>query len=236
MLDLPEPGSPVSSLTVLVNNQFYFQWHITERCNRRCEHCYHKSYQSTNELSDQQLLFVADSIEAALVSWDRRGAISITGGEPWLRKGVVLSLIDRFAAGGVVDGIDLLTNGSLLTDRDCMELASRPLLRRVQVSMEGSTSETHDAIRGRGSFAETLTAIRLLKSHGLTVAVMMTLSKYNACELLDLLELLEQYDVDVFAFDRFIPEGQAENRLEWLLRACRLENNIRKCLPVGTKP
>lgn len=208
-------AGPQEELTV--DTEFYFQWHITERCNLRCRHCYHTSYASEGELTDGQLMEVAERLEAALKAWGRRGAISLTGGEPWLRRQAVLALVDRFAEGGVVDRVDLLTNGELLSDEDCEELARRPLVRRIQVSMEGASAASHDAIRGEGSFRRTLEAIVRMKSHGLTVAVMMTVSRHNVTEISALVDLLREHDVDVFSVDRFIPEGQGEEHRSWLL-------------------
>ncbi len=202
-----------------VESEFYFQWHLTERCNRRCRHCYHDSYASTRELTDDQVLMVADRLLEALDAWDRAGAVSLTGGEPWLRGDLIIRLLDRFAAAGRVERVDLLTNGVLLDDEACERLVERPLLRRVQVSVEGSTAATHDSVRGSGSFKETEQAVRRLKQHGLVVAVMMTLSRENADDVIPTLELMAEWDVDVFSIDRFIPEGQAEERRDWLLTA-----------------
>ncbi len=200
-----------------VDTEFYFQWHITERCNRRCRHCYHTSYASEGELADEQLFEVVARLEAALAAWGRRGSVSLTGGEPWLRRQAVFALLDRFAEGGLIDRVDLLTNGDLLSDADCEELARRPLLRRIQVSMEGATAACHDAIRGEGSFEKTLESIARMKKQGLTVAVMMTVSRHNVGDVASLLGLLRECDVDVFTVDRFVPEGQGEEHQSWLL-------------------
>jgi len=202
-----------------VESEFYFQWHLTERCNRRCKHCYHSSYASTQELTDDQVLVVADRLLEALSAWDRAGAVSLTGGEPWLRGDLIMRLLDRFADAGRVERVDLLTNGVLLDDEACERLAARPLLRRVQVSVEGSTAAIHDGVRGSGSFSETQEAIQRLKEHGLVAAVMMTISRQNAHDVIPTLELMADWGVDVFSIDRFIPEGQAEDRRDWLLTA-----------------
>lgn len=47
-------GSRFENLNV--NTEFYFQWHITEKCNLRCRHCYHDNYTSTNELNSDGLI------------------------------------------------------------------------------------------------------------------------------------------------------------------------------------
>jgi len=206
-----------------IDTEFYFQWHITERCNSRCQHCYHTSYDSADELSDKQLIEVVGIMEAALEAWDRRGAISLTGGEPWLRRHSVLALLDRFTSGDLVDRVDLLTNGLLLTDSDCEELAGKSVLRRVQVSMEGATAESHDGIRGGGSFEKTLEAIARMKRYGLRVSVMMTISRHNVTDIIPLLDLLKGYNVDTFSMERFMPQGQASEQQGWMLSTEQLK-------------
>lgn len=212
-----------------VDTEFYFQWHITEKCNKRCAHCYHTNYSSYDELSEFQLFQVLEKIENVLKVWKRRGAISLTGGEPWLRKNEIFALIDRFQQGKLVDRIDILTNGSLLSDEDCEKLAQKqPLLRRIQVSLEGASSEVNDTIRGTNSFKETIQTIHRMKKHGLNVAVMMTISHINMNDTINVLELLASLNVDTFAFERFIPEGQGGLQQKWLLTAEELKNSFEK--------
>ena len=210
-----------------VDREFYFQWHITERCNRRCRHCYHSSYDSIGELSDELVLKVSDRLTNALKAWDRRGAIGLTGGEPWLRRGIILDILDRLASSSVVDHVDLMTNGTLLSKNDCASLARHPLMRRVQVSIEGASSECHDSIRGKGSFNETMEAIKHMKQSGLTVAAMMTISRQNMSEIVAVLELLREYGVDAFSMDRFIPEGQGAQNKVYTLPIHELKKGVK---------
>lgn len=214
--------------------EFYFQWHLTERCNRRCRHCYHSTYSSDSELTDAQVLGVADRLLDALDVWDRVGAVSLTGGEPWLRGELVLRVIDRFSERGRVERVDLLTNGELLDDDACTRLAERPLLRRVQVSVEGATAAAHDAVRGSGSFTQTEAAVRRLKENGHVVAVMMTLSRHNVGDVIPTMELMAEWGVDVFSVDRFIPEGQAVARGDWLLGADEVKEAYERIHAWGT--
>jgi radical SAM protein with 4Fe4S-binding SPASM domain len=209
--------SEITDDEVSVDREFYFQWHVTEHCNRRCLHCYHERYDSQDELSDDALLGVARLLTDALEVWDRSGAISLTGGEPWLRRSAVLAVIDELTHSGRVHRIDLLTNGVLVDDASCADLVERPLVRRVQLSLEGSTPEIHDAVRGAGSFQETEAAVRRLKRHGLTVAVMMTVSRHNAADVTATIERAAEWGADVFTVDRFIPEGQSRGLQGWLM-------------------
>ena len=207
-----------------VDQEFYFQWHLTERCNRRCRHCYHDDFASKGELDDATLHEVARRLLQALEAWDRIGSVSLTGGEPWLRSGMVLELLDRFDDSDRVAHVDLLSNGTLLDVAACKALAEKPVLRRVQVSMEGGTAKTHDSIRGEGSFGETERAVRRMKDAGLTVAVMMTVSRLNFTEVLDAVSRAGEWGVDVFSIDRFIPEGQARDLKEWVLEPTELRD------------
>ena len=78
----PEPGisSKISLSTHL--DEFYFQWHITDKCNMRCSHCYQANYDRKNEMSLQELKGVADEIFRTLNKWKKKGRIALTGGEP----------------------------------------------------------------------------------------------------------------------------------------------------------
>jgi MoaA/NifB/PqqE/SkfB family radical SAM enzyme len=64
--------------------EFYFQWHITERCNRSCTHCYQNGRPAA-ELPLDKLLEIAGKMDEASAKWGRMGTISLTGGEPFIR-------------------------------------------------------------------------------------------------------------------------------------------------------
>ena len=197
-------------------DEFYFQWHITERCNKHCRHCYQNGHPMSDlPLADLQL--VLSRMEEALIKWDRKGSLSFTGGEPLVRRKELFFLMRQVDQMPSFEFYDLLTNGSLISDDVAIALKKRIKLRRVQVSLEGATPETNDTIRGDGSYVETLTSIRTIKKHGLTVSVMCTVSKINYEEIPQLIELLSSEGVDTFAMERLIPEGRGEQFSDKLL-------------------
>lgn len=204
------------SAELSATDEFYFQWHLTEHCNKRCDHCYQNEH-PTNDLPLSDLVLVLHHLEKALIKWGRIGSLSFTGGEPFIRK------IELFSLMKLVDNVpsfafyDILTNGSLISDDVVHALKNQSKLRRVQVSLEGSTPEINDAIRGEGSYAETLNAIRTMKKHGLTVSVMTTISRMNYKDIPHLIELLNNESVDTFAMERLIPEGRGEQFSDQLL-------------------
>lgn len=202
MLDLHDEPS--------AENEFYFQWHITEKCNLRCEHCYHDGYTSANELNLDQLFQVADNMDDALRSWKRAGTLSVTGGEPLVVREKLVPLLEHLDRKVTVSYYDLLTNGSLIDGDILTRLRALKRLRRIQLSLEAADEDLNDRIRGGGSFRKTLSAIRMLKKNGFQVAVMMTLSRINMDGIEPLIDLLMDEGVDTFAAERFVPEGSGK--------------------------
>ena len=197
-------------------DEFYFQWHITERCNKHCRHCYQDGTHS-DELPLEQLGRILDLMSEAVTKWGRQGTLSFTGGEPFLRREVLFDLMRRVDSNEAFAYYDILTNGSLVDDGTAAKLTAFGKLRRVQVSLEGSTPQVNDGIRGDGSFDETLKAIRTMKRHGLTVSVMTTVSRWNAHDVLHIVDLLESEGVDAMSIERLVPEGHgADMRTQML--------------------
>ena len=203
---------------MIENTDFYFQWHITNVCNNRCKHCYHTDYDNKNEITKEQLIQIVDYIEDALEKWNFYSSMSITGGEPFTRKADLFELLSYVDSNCKhIAHYDILTNGTLITDDDIGILQEYKKLRRIQVSMEGSTIESHDAVRGNGDFVKVTNTIKKLKANGFVVSVMTTLTKNNIEIIPDLIDLLGKLGVDYFALERFMPEGQGEGNVNWTL-------------------
>jgi AdoMet-dependent heme synthase len=198
------------------DEEFYFQWHITNECNLRCKHCYHESY-IREDIDINQLLKIGDQLCNALEKWKKKGSFSITGGEPLMNPDLLFQLLDYLETRNTYR-IDLLTNGTLLTDSVIYKLKGYKKLRRLQLSLEG-LQETNDRIRGFNSYNKTLQAIDKLKKYGLVVSIMMTVGRHNKDEVIPLAKELAEHKVDVFIIDRFIPEGQSSELVSWILSA-----------------
>ncbi len=196
--------------------EFYFQWHLTERCNRACRHCYQSSTRGS-ELPLSDLKTILAHMHETLVKWELPGSLSLTGGEPFVRSDELFALMAEIDSLPGFAHYDVLTNGSLITREDAVRLSGLHKLRRVQLSLEGATRETNDALRGDGAFDETMAAVRLLKRHGFTVSVMTTVSRLNWREVPALIEMLDAEGVDTFALERLIPEGAGADLADQLL-------------------
>jgi len=65
-----------------IEEEFYFQWHITERCNWKCKHCY-QSEEASHDLPLKDLLRIARIIEEATLKWARPRAYHLREGSPF---------------------------------------------------------------------------------------------------------------------------------------------------------
>ncbi len=185
------------------------QWHLTNRCNLRCSHCYQESY-GGGELSYDELLAVLGQYESLLAEWRAaagsrpavRGHITVTGGEPFVRKDFI-DFLTRLAAHHESYSFGILTNGSFIDLAMARRLHSlRP--RFVQVSIEG-TEATHDAIRGMGDFQKTVAAIRRLVRFSVPTMISFTAHRRNYREFPAVARLGTKLGVSKVWSDRLIP-------------------------------
>lgn len=204
-------------------DEFYFQWHITERCNQLCRHCY-QIENTIQELSLHDLLKIIDIMESTVSKWDKQGTLSITGGEPFIRRDDLFALMQRLDNSNNFCYYDILTNGSFISKNEVKALVEHSRLRRVQVSLEGASAEVNDEIRGAGSFDTTLKAIRNLRAHDIKVVVMMTITRRNKNQVHQVVDLLNREGVFALALERLIPEGHGADLKHLVLSSDELQN------------
>lgn len=156
------------------------QWHITERCNLRCKHCYQESYEGSDvsltgaEEVLRQYGQLLDTLERAN-GVRPRSHISITGGEPMMALDFwgILGTIRRSRR----HSFAILTNGTVLDEEDAKKFHDlRPSF--VQMSLDGNR-RMHDAIRGEGSFDKAMHGARCLRREGVPFMFSFTAHKGN---------------------------------------------------------
>ncbi len=196
------------------------QWHITERCNLRCRHCYQESY-CTRELSFDDLLTILQQYRELLSTWRSEnsgtrlpGHITVTGGEPFVRSDF-LDLLQLFRRDRCLYSFAVLTNGTFI-DRTMAKRLQRLGPSFVQVSLEG-TRKTHDAIRGSGSFDRTVAAIKQLVRARIRTLISFTATRANYREFPQVAELAGRLRADRVWADRCIPCGSGSELADQLL-------------------
>jgi radical SAM protein with 4Fe4S-binding SPASM domain len=194
---------PISS-----SQDFFVQWHLTERCNLSCTHCY-QTGDKTDELSLAEIKDVLEEIADMLQAWTDTyqlqfaTSINITGGEPFFRKDL-FEILGEMAPLGF--SLYLLTNGTLVDQEKSKALADLNV-KGVQVSIEGP-EEIHDTIRGKGSFSASCKGVSHLLDAGLKVTLNATLSEMNAEKFREMIEISSALGVQRLGFSRLVPSGR----------------------------
>lgn len=157
---------------------------ITSRCNLRCRYCYYYDNPAVeyHDLSTAAWLQFFDELGSCAVM-----DITLQGGEPFIRKDLP-QLIEGICSNRM--RFSILSNGTLIDDAIAALIADTGRCDSVQVSVDGSGPETHDACRGEGSFAAAIQGIHTLQRHDVPVAVRVTIHRHNVHDLEAIAHLL----------------------------------------------
>jgi radical SAM protein with 4Fe4S-binding SPASM domain len=227
-------GRNLSAFMPVINGyEFFIQWHLTERCNLRCAHCYQEAGPGGQELPFQEIVAVIEEAADMLAAWrDAYGinfspSFHVTGGEPLLHPNLPAILAEmkrrQFA-------VFLLSNGTLITEAWADKLAALEI-DGVQISLEGP-AQIHENIRGPGSFAAAVSGARNLVAAGVKVIFNATLSRLNAASFLDLVPLSLSLGVQELGFARLVPSGRGEALLDQMLSPEELKKLYREVLSI----
>lgn len=161
-------------------------------CNFDCPYCFEAKHPSIlNEDVEEQILQVLEDqlcgIKDFHVTW--------FGGEPLVGKKPLLSLSDAFIqrcdSAGVNYSASIITNGFLLSNETCRQLADRRVTR-VQVGLDGPP-EVHNRMRplagGKGSFVQILRNLHYAVNH-FSVSVRVNLDRHNLDDVEGLFRIL----------------------------------------------
>ncbi|HYB88334.1 MAG TPA: mycofactocin radical SAM maturase [Streptosporangiaceae bacterium] len=151
-------------------------WELTYACNLACVHCLSSSgRRDPRELSTSECRELIDELERMQVFY-----VNIGGGEPTVRPDF-WDLVGYATAHHV--GVKFSTNGVKITPAVARRLAGSDYTD-VQISLDGATAEVNDAVRGAGSYATALQAMRNLADagfRGFKISVVVT--RHNAGQL-----------------------------------------------------
>lgn len=148
----------------------YMMMKITNYCNSDCVYCNHARSKIKNEIKNEISLERLQKIVAEAIGLGVK-AISISGGEPLVRKDVKV-IVKQIAEHNVVPV--LLTNGYLLKERAQSLYDSG--LRYFIISLDSIDPEDYRAQRGIdiGPVLEGIEAVRKLKEQDETVKIHIT--------------------------------------------------------------
>jgi radical SAM protein len=117
-------------------------------------------------------------------------ALLLTGGDPLMRPDM-FDLIRHAGKRGIYTAV--AASVTPLLDRERMEILKDLGVQVVSVSLDGSTAQVHDRIRGTpGTFDATLRAIGTAASCGLRLQVNTTVMRSNLRDLADIFHLAKE--------------------------------------------
>lgn len=217
----------------LIGPSFGFQWHLTDRCNLRCAHCYQDRFTAERDRPLGELRRMADEVLGAL--GDRTVSINLTGGEPLVFP-PLFGLIDHLHTFPNLQEVHIITNGTVADDETCARIAGYEKIGVLKVSLESSDPATNDAIRGRGNSARVRVNLARLRMTGKRIVLMATLARYSVGHIEGILGMARELDLAGVIFERFVPlgrgralSGQVLTAADWrdavgsIMRCCGLD-------------
>ncbi|MFC1579490.1 radical SAM protein [Thermodesulfobacteriota bacterium] len=163
-------------------------WSVTGLCNLNCRHCYMESpSRRYGELPFKDMIGLIKQFQRANVH-----EVSLTGGEPFLRKDL-LDIVEVLAQKRIWVR-EICTNGLLVKEDDLERIKRAGLSPGFQISFDGVG--THEYMRGQEGIEEAaIEGIRRVRSAGFPVAIVTSIDRVSKACLFDTYNLLKELDI-----------------------------------------
>ena len=176
---------------------------LTSHCNLKCKHCYNNSGKNEYKLCLNKLQTLTDGLIKYNCS-----TIFISGGEPLLYED--LDKVFEIMAGRFT--VRLVTNGTLLNEESAKKLCQ--YVDEFQISIDGTSENEHDKIRGIGTFKKAIRGISYLNDKGKKIITNTVVLGNNNNNIKKFIDLLKTYKVGEINFRLLNNIGRAkENQL-----------------------
>lgn len=177
----------------------YLRLAVTDRCNLRCNYCMPSGGIS---FAQNEKLFTIDELSKLSTILVHQGIdkIRITGGEPFVRKDLMVLLRKLTTLKGLND-ISITTNATLIGPYidELKELG----ITNVNVSLDAINKETFERITRRNQYDIVYNNLIRLISEGFNVRInFIALENQNIQDIIPILEVMKHYNVSV----RFLEE------------------------------
>ena len=183
----------------LQSDYFTLQWHVTQACDLHCKHCYDRS--TISPLTLDQGITILDQFREFVLEQRVHGQVTFTGGNPLL-----YAHFEELYKEAAKRNFTIAILGNPTTRTVIESLQQIQPLSFYQVSLEG-LQEHNDSIRGEGHFQRIMEFLEILKDLSIYSMVMLTLTRENMGQVLELAEILRG-KVDLFTFNRLSQTGE----------------------------
>ncbi|WP_144798667.1 radical SAM protein [Halorubrum depositum] len=197
-------------------------WEVTQACGLACRHCRAdaKPERHPDELTTAEGKRLLD--DAA--EFGEGQLIVLSGGDPLARE----DLLELVSYGDDLGHRMTITpSGTQSLTPDRVEALADAGIRRMALSLDGATRESHDRFRGEESFADTLTAARAARDAGLPLQVNTTVCADTVEDLPAIRDRVRDLGAVLWSVFFLVPVGRgrildpisperAERVMEWL--------------------
>lgn len=148
---------------------------VTDRCNQRCQYCYNRDRGAIERCAPDVPTKAILELVDLIADQQPVTQITLTGGEPLLRRDILV-IIDHIAAKGLHVGV---VSNAIAVDAELAAELARRKVSYVQVTFLGPDAATHDDIAGDGSLAARYAGVRHLLAAGVSVGGAFVCTKLN---------------------------------------------------------
>lgn len=200
-------------------------WQSTQKCDLDCRSCVLAS-EGSRRSADELTTFEAYKAIDQIAALDPK-SFTISGGDPLARRDL-FQLVDYACRRGLDPAIAVSPTRNL-TPR-ALETLQHIGLRRIEVSLHGSTAERHDAVHATaGAFASTIDVISRARGAGMAVSVDTLVTRRTIDDLVPIGDTIEPLGIDAWNLYFLVPldgsrgpepmtAGQAEEAFAGLAR------------------
>lgn len=151
---------------------------ITNYCNRNCLHCCREKLKSRGHLPFALFERILDQALDCKIKY-----VCLTGGEPTMHpdfEKIITTLAQKKC------DFSIISNGRAF-GKEILPLLCKPNIQQyldcIAFSIDGAHKESHDTLRGDGSFQEVMTAIELCQSNKIPYGTKTVITNLNKKEI-----------------------------------------------------
>ena len=207
----PDGACPVHELELDINMPFSarptapyrMDLALTYRCNNDCAHCYNARERTFPELSVDEWKRVLD------ITWELSiPHVVFTGGEPTLVEALP-ELIAHAESNGQITGLN--TNARRMADATYLAELVSAGLDHVQITVESSNAEVHNAMVGAKAHRQTIQGLKNALKSPLYVMTNTTMLRDNVHTIPATLDFLADLGVPTVGLNALIYAGRGKN-------------------------
>lgn len=179
-------------------DRVYFE--LTTKCNLRCRHCFNDNV----DIGPQSLDKLAFAKFYKIIK-NRTDGIVLTGGEPFLYPHLE-EILDQVKSEKVV----ITTNATVVSKEHLERILKQYPNIFLQMSFDGMTKETFEAVRGPGTYEKVRQAVDYLSAKGNSGRIGLSISvlSCNIHEVLSIIDYAEEKHLHSVHFPTLIMEGR----------------------------